>query len=89
MIKTLALAAATAALVIGSIAVAQTSSNPNMNSSGPPAATTDQNANPGAASAAPSAPSGQSSATSAGQYGSDTSATSQTDTSTSAAGERG
>lgn len=44
MIKTLALAGATAALVIGSIAVAQTAA-PNTDANGNPPATTDQNAN--------------------------------------------
>ena len=70
MLKAIALAGATAALVIGSIAVAQTSSDPNASTNGAPpsASSTDQNANAGAMGA-------NGSASSADQNGANASAT--------------
>jgi hypothetical protein len=62
MIKAIALAGATAALVIGSIAIAQTATNPNANANPPATSTTPATTNDGMA-------------TSAGQYGANTSAT--------------
>ena len=86
MIKTLALAGATAALVIGSIAVAQTSSKSDMSrSSNPPAAT--DTSGYGSSAATPGATS--SSATTASQYGNNASAATSDTDKTSKSGERG
>lgn len=80
MIKAIALAGATAALVIGSIAVAQTASDPNNNpnsSNNPPATSTAPNANQNGANA--------SATDSAGSTTADTGSQANT----SATGERG
>lgn len=87
MIKSIAIAGATAALVIGSLAIAQTTTNPNPDSN-PPASATNPNApadnNGTGNNTNPNAP------TSAGTYGSNTAATDNgMNTNNTTTGERG